>query len=211
MHNASFRWIAAIAALLSLSGEVRAQEASPATEPVAPATTTVILQTTLGEVRVALETERAPITSANFLKYVDEKRLDGTTIYRAVKIGDDGIYGLVQGGVQGDRKRTLPPIAHESPAVTGVGHVDGTISMARGDPGSATADFFFVLGDLRSLDGSPANNDPGYAAFGHVTAGLDVVRAVLDLPRSETADQEVMKGQMLAQPVKIVTVRRAEP
>ncbi len=175
----------------------------------APATTEVVMQTSVGDIRIALETQRAPVTAYNFLRYVDGKRFDDTTLYRAVKIGDDGVYGLVQGGLQGDRKRVFPPIAHEPVATTGVGHVNGTISMARGDPGTATADFFFVLGDLRALDGAPDSSDLGYAAFGHVVEGLDVVRSILDLPRAETADQAVMQGQMLAQPVRIITVRRA--
>jgi peptidyl-prolyl cis-trans isomerase A (cyclophilin A) len=126
-----------------------------------------------------------------------------------VKIGDDSQYGLVQGGLQGDRKRSLPPIAHESPTTTGVSHVSGAISMAREAPGTATADFFFVIGDLVALDGAPGS-DPGYAAFGRVTEGLELLRSVLDLPRAASAANEAMKGQMLAEPIRILTVRRAD-
>ena len=180
-----------------------------AQESAAPALPTVVLQTSLGAIEIELDTIRAPVTAQNFLKYVDANRFDGVTIYRAVKIGDDGKYGLVQGGIRGDRKRAFPPIAHESPSTTGLSHRDATISMAREAPGSATGDFFFIVGDLVSLDGAPARDDPGYAVFGRVTTGMDIVRSILDLPRSETADQEVMKGQMLAEPVKITTARRS--
>jgi peptidyl-prolyl cis-trans isomerase A (cyclophilin A) len=175
-----------------------------------PATTRVLLKTDLGDIEIELETQRAPITAGNFLKYVDGKRFDGATIYRAVKIGDEGKYGLVQGGLSGNPQKVLPPIAHESPAVTGLHSVDGAVSMARNEPGSATADFFFIVGDLLPLDGDPAQEDPGYAVFGHVVSGMDLVRTLLLLPRKDEAQNEVMRGQMLQQPVKILSVRRSE-
>lgn len=184
-------------------------QAAPAAAPAPAATTTVILHTALGDIHIALETQRAPVTAANFLKYVDEKRFDGIDIYRAYKLTDDGKYGIVQGGLQGDRRRVLKPIAHESPQVTGLSHVDGAISMARQAPGTADADFFIVIGDLVSMDGKPDGSDPGYAVFGHVTQGMDVARAMIELPKSEEARNPVMKGQMLATPVKIITARRA--
>lgn len=174
----------------------------------APATVSVLLHTAMGDIQVALEVERAPITAKNFLRYVDAKRFDNITFYRAMKLSEDGKYGIVQGGLQNDPKRVYPKIAHESPQTTGVSHVDGAISMGRNAPGTAQGDFFFVIGDLTSMDGKPDGSDPGYAAFGHVTAGMDVVRAIMELPKSEDARNPVMKGQMLAQPVKILTVRR---
>jgi peptidyl-prolyl cis-trans isomerase A (cyclophilin A) len=82
--------------------------------------------------------------------------------------------------------------------------------MARTNPGTATADFFIVVGDLTSLDARPDGSDPGYAAFGKVTMGMDTVHKMLDLPRSADAGDGSMKGQMLAEPVKILTVRRAQ-
>jgi peptidyl-prolyl cis-trans isomerase A (cyclophilin A) len=175
----------------------------------APATATVVLTTSLGEIHIAVETGRAPVTAGNFLRYVDNKRFDGIDIYRAFKVTEDGKYGLVQGGLQGDTKRMYKPIAHESPQATGLSHVDGAVSMAREAPGSATADFFIVIGDLVSMDGKPDGSDPGYAVFGRVTQGMDLVRSMLDLPRSAEARNPVMKGQMLGPPVKIVTARRA--
>lgn len=183
--------------------------AAEAQAPAAPATTTVIVTTALGEIHIAVETERAPVTAANFLRYVDNKRFDGMTFYRAHKISEDGKYAIVQGGLQGDPKKVYKAIAHESPKATGLSHVDGAVSMARLEPGTAVADFFIVVGDLVSMDGNADGSDPGYAVFGRVVEGMDVVRAMLELPRSADARNPVMKGQMLAQPVKVTTARRA--
>jgi peptidyl-prolyl cis-trans isomerase A (cyclophilin A) len=205
-----------LAGVLMLACVASAQDAGPAAPaperapPTVPPTVAVVLHTALGDIQVALEVQRAPVTAANFLKYVDQKKFDGITLYRAVKIGEEGRYGLVQGGLRGDRKKALPPIVHEAPSATGISHLDGTISMARESPGSATGDFFFVVGDLVSLDGVPSKDDPGYAAFGRVTSGMDIVRSVLDLPRAENPVEPGMQGQILAAPVKILSVRRVE-
>jgi peptidyl-prolyl cis-trans isomerase A (cyclophilin A) len=183
--------------------------APPASPPV-PALVHVLLHTTLGDLRLALEKDRAPLTVRNFLRYVDQKRFDGSAFYRAVRIGDDGKYGLVQGGLRGNPKRVLKPVAHEAPGVTGLSHVSGAVSMARGNPGTATADFFIVLGDLTSLDGKPGGEDPGYAVFGRVVEGMDVVLKMLDLPRAAEGGEGAMKGQMIDRPVRIISVRRSE-
>jgi peptidyl-prolyl cis-trans isomerase A (cyclophilin A) len=187
-----------------------AAPATPAPPPEAAANTRVILQTALGNIILALEQERAPITVHNFLHYVDQKRFDGITFYRAMKVGDEGQYGLIQGGLRGNPKRVFKPIAHEPTTTTGLSHTSGAISMARADPGTANADFFIVVGDLVGLDAQPDRDDPGYAVFGHVVEGMDVVQAILDQPRSEEGEG-VMKGQMIAVPVKILSVRRAAP
>jgi peptidyl-prolyl cis-trans isomerase A (cyclophilin A) len=210
-------WLAACASLCL--GVALAQDtadpaaASPAPQPLtatpAPATVKVVLKTSLGDIVLALETERAPITAANFLRYVDQKRLDGSDFYRAMAVGDDGQYGLIQGGLRGNPRRVLKPIAHESTASTGLSHVSGAISMARAGPGTATADFFIVFGDLVSLDAQPNGGEPGYAVFGHVVDGMDVVHVIFGQPRSPTAGEGIMRGQMLAMPVKILTARRA--
>lgn len=185
---------------------------APVAEPAAPEPVRVVLLTTLGNVTLELDVARAPLTTANFLRYVDQKRFDGIGFYRALPIGEDGRYGLVQGGARGDPKRVLKPVAHESPAQTGLSHVDGAISMARMAPGSATGDFFIVLGGLTSLDGNAAAGDPGYAVFGRVAEGMDVVKQILAQPRDPEAGAESgMKGQMLARPVQVVQARRAPP
>ena len=198
-------------ASVASSAPPQAAAESPAVEPErVPAVVPVVLQTTLGSIRIDVEIERAPVTAANFLRYVDTKRFDGITWYRAMKLDTEGRYGLVQAGLRGDRKRVLKPIAHEAPATTGLSHVDGAVSMARLAPGTATADFFVVIGDLVSLDGKPDSDDPGYAVFGRVTEGMDVIRQMLDLPRDPNAGDAVLKGQMLAAPVRILSVRRSE-
>lgn len=182
---------------------------SPAAPAPRPATVRVLLQTGEGSITVELEKERAPVTTANFLRYVDEKRLDGIVFYRAMKVAPG--YGLVQGGV-GDPRRLLPPIAHEPTSRTGLSHVDGAISMARHEPGSATADFFITVGAMPAMDADPGQpgDNLGFAVFGRVVEGMDVVRRILDAPTSPTEGEGVMKGQMLASPVRILTARRAQ-
>lgn len=174
-----------------------------------PADVRVTVQTSEGAIVVALDRAHAPITAANFLRYVDQKRLDGVTIYRALRFGENG--GLIQGGPRGNPKRVLPPIAHEPTTKTGLSHVAGTISMARFAPGTATADFFILASDISSLDANPAQtgDNAGFAAFGHVVEGMDVVQRIVTLPTSPTAGEGALKGQMLVAPVRIVSVRRS--
>lgn len=189
-----------------------AQEPAPVPAAPAPkaATVRVTLQTSEGAIVLELEKERAPITTANFLRYVDQKRLDGTSFYRAAKVAEG--YGLVQGGTRNDPKRTLPPIAHEPTNRTGLTNNDGAISMARNAPGSAAGDFFLIVGDMSSLDADPSQpgDNVGFAAFGHVVEGMDVVRKILEAPTSPTEGEGVMKGQMLAPQIRILTARRTQ-
>jgi peptidyl-prolyl cis-trans isomerase A (cyclophilin A) len=207
------RRFAMLALFWSCIGVAAAQTATPAVPApvpiVAPATVNVVLTTSEGPITIALEKVRAPRTTANFLRYVDAKRLDGVTIYRAMKIGEG--VGLIQGGARNDPKRLFPPVAHEPTSQTGLSNTDGAISMARGAPGSATADFFIVVGDVSSLDAQPTQpgDNLGYAAFGHVTAGMDLVRRIMVAPTAPNTGPPGMEGQMLAPPIKILTVRRA--
>ena len=170
----------------------------------------VALTTRLGVITLDLAADKAPITVANFLRYVDAKRLDGAAFYRAVHAGSGTAAGLVQGGLRNDPSKTFPPIAHESTTTTGLHHVDGTISMARYDPGSAQGEFFICVGDQLYLDADPTQpgDNLGFAAFGRVTGGMDVARAILAAPTSPTEGEGVMKGQMLSPVVAIVTARR---
>ena len=167
----------------------------------------VVLDTSAGRIIIAVHLSKAPLTARNFLRYVDQKRLDGTSFYRAVGSAD---YGFVQGGTQNDPARILPPVAHEPTTQTGLTHDDGALSMARYAPGSATGDFFIVLGRMPSMDAQPASpgDNQGFAVFAHIVEGMDVVRSIQAGPKSPTAGEGVMKGQMLQQPVKIVTARR---
>jgi len=199
------------AIFLGLLAPAGAQEAGGAPPP--PQTTEVVLETTLGPITVALETERAPVTAGNFLRYAEEGRFDGTVFYRAMHLAwGEQPNGLVQGGTQNDPGRILAPIAHEPTNKTGIRHKAGTISMARYAPGTATGDFSIMLADMPGLDANPEREDPdeqaGFAAFGRVTAGMDVVRAIFDAPIDPDRGEGWMKGQMLAEPVVILRAYR---
>lgn len=202
-----------ISPALAVAQETPLPTASAPTPAPAPAfkTVPVTLTTTAGAITIAVEVERAPVTAANFLRYVDQKRLDGTAFYRAFTYPTAPDYGLLQGGTQGDPKRDLKPIAHEPTTKTGLSHDDGAVSMARHAPGTATGDFTIILGGMTGLDADPsaAGDNHGYAVFGHVTEGMDVVRAIVASPRDPAKGEGVMKGQMLSPTVKILTARRA--
>ena len=193
--------------LLSAAGALLAHPAlaqAPDTRPK------VVVQTGKGAVVLELEQGRAPITVANFLRYVDTGRYDGSTIYRASRADGAPTIGLIEGGLQYDPAKLLPPIAHESTTTTGLSHQDGTISMARDAPGTATADFFICCGPAAYLDANPSapGDNLGYAAFGRVVDGMDIVRAILALPTTGVARNPTMQGQMLDPPVPILSMRR---
>jgi peptidyl-prolyl cis-trans isomerase A (cyclophilin A) len=179
--------------------------------PVAAPGTRVALATPLGVITVALASDKAPITCADFLRYVDAKRYDGGVFYRAMKLAPEpNLNGLIQGGLKNDPAKMFPPIAHEPTTKTGLKHVNGTISLARYDPGSAQAELFFCVGDQPSLDADPTQpgDNQGFAAFGAVTDGMDVARKILVSPTSPTEGEGAMKGQMLSPPIPILTARR---
>lgn len=171
------------------------------------------LVTELGSIIAVIDVKRAPITGTNFIRYVDQKRFDGITFYRAMRLAwGEQPNGLIQAGTRGDPRRVLPPIAHESTSSTGILHKAGTLSMARFAPGTATGDFSIMVSDQPGLDADSAASDPelqaGYAAFGQVISGMDVVRAIFDTPTSLTEGEGALRGQMLAKPVKVLSARR---
>jgi len=190
---------------LLIAGPAVAQEAAPAAPP--PRTQNVLLHTSAGDITIALEVERAPITAGNFLRYVDAHRLDGTEFYRAMHTAPDA--GLIQGGVR-DPRKLYPPIAHEPTSQTGLSHTDGAISAPRLAVGTAQGDFTIMVGDQHYLDAGPgsAGDGLGYAVFGHVVAGMDVVHRILAAPTSPTEGEGVMRGQMLSPRVTILMARR---
>ncbi len=166
----------------------------------------VLLRTALGDIRIEVFTDRAPVTAANFLRSVDENRFRGAAFYRTVTIYNqpDSEFKIevIQGGLGDDPNGLgLPPIEHETTADTGVLHEDGTVSMARSSPGTASSEIFISIGDQPELDyGGRRNPDgQGFAAFGKVVSGIDVVRAI----QAQPAD-----GQMLRAPVEIEQVVR---
>jgi len=189
----------------------------PAPRPVAalplPDIVRIAMVTELGTIELDLDHKRAPITTENFVRYVDQKRLDGITFYRAMHLPwGTPPNGLIQAGLQGDPRRVLRPIAHEPTSQTGITHKAGAISMARFAPGTATADFSILLSDLDGLNADPKSTNPdlqaGFAAFGYVVTGMDVVRRIYAAPLSATKGEGVMKGQMIERPVRVLSVRR---
>lgn len=165
----------------------------------------VRIETSAGPIVVALDAKRAPLTVANFLAYVDGRKLDGEGFYRAMPYGKGG---LIQGGITSDARKLRKPVAHEPTSVSGLKNVAGALVMARGEPGSARSDFFILTTDIPALDASAA--DPGFAVFGRVTEGMDVVKAIFAAPVSATKGEGVMRGQMLEPVVKILKAARVK-
>lgn len=192
--------LAALAAILS--APAFAQLAPFANDDLVP----VAIDTSAGRIVLALDRAHAPVTTANFLKYADAHRYDGENFYRAMKIGDAG--GLIQGGIRSDARKLFPPIAHEPTSQTGLKNVAGTIAMANAGPGTARADFFIMTTDVPSFDATA--DQPGFAAFGHVVEGMDVVKAILASPVSATKGDGPMKGQILDPSIKILKVARVK-
>lgn len=175
----------------------------------------VVMVTQTGNIYLDLYARRAPITVANFLKYVDAGKFDGATFYRAVRLDNqpntEFPIEVIQGGILGPETRAPPelaPIPLEPTSQTGLKHVIGTISMARGAPDTATSEFFISLAVSPALDsGGKRNPDgKGFAAFGKVSEGMDVVRAIQSMTTSKSlgkTDLGVMQGQLLDSPVRI--------
>ena len=191
---------------LLLAGPALAQ--APAVAPASPLPR-VALVTSMGRIVVEVDTAHAPVTARNFLRYVDTRRYDGQQIYRSMKTGDN--IGLIQGGVVTDGRLLYPPIGHEPTSQTGLSHVAGALSAPRGAVGTARSDFTIMASDLHYLDAGPdsgSGDGLGYAVFGRVVEGMDVVRAILNAATSPTEGQGAMRGQMLMPRVRILSARR---
>ena len=170
----------------------------------------VRIKTNHGAIVVELEADKAPITSANFLRYVDTKAYDGGDFYRAAR--DPGGPGL--GVIVGEANRTVrpfPPIHHESTTKTGLRHLAGTLSMGRFEPGTATSNFFICASAEPYLDAHPGakGDNLGYAVFGQVVQGMAVVRKILSLPANAKTQFADQRGQWLKPRVPILSMRRA--
>jgi peptidyl-prolyl cis-trans isomerase A (cyclophilin A) len=168
-------------------------------------TVQVLIETSLGEIVAVVYPEQAPVTANNFLRLVDLQMYDGATFYRVTR--DDNQpnqtvkIDVIQGGLRDDEPASLTPIIHETTQMTGLRHLNGTLSMARSEPGTATSEFFICIGNQPELDfGGRRNPDGvGFAAFGSVVKGMDVVQAIQK--QQDTA-------QYLIEPVKIISIRR---
>ncbi len=194
--------LAALAACLAAS-PLQAQQAAPLTQAPRDDLVRVAIDTSAGRILVALDRGRAPLSVANFLAYIDGKKLDGESFYRAMPYGDGG---LIQGGTTSDARKLRKPVAHESTSVTGLSNVAGALVMAREAPGTARSDFFILTTDIKAFDATAS--DPGFAVFGRVVEGMDVVKAIFAAPRSATKGAGLMKGQMLEPAVKILKATR---
>ena len=180
----------------------------------APQGVRVTMATSLGKIELELYPDKAPITVENFIRLVDGGHLDGGTFYRVVSPENDNgspVISVIQGGI-GDAESPFPPIAHETTAVTGMPHLDGSISMARTGVGTATTEIFICIGDQPALDfGGTRNADgQGFAVFGRVIKGMDVVRAIHNSPADAPTDDEYVKGQSLEDSVIISEIRRSQ-
>lgn len=149
----------------------------------------VLIKTSLGDIEIGIYEKQAPITAANFLRYITEGRFQRATFYRTVRMdnqpNNDVKIEVIQGGLKDDvHSKSLPPIEHETTKKTGILHKDGVISMARNEPGSASSEFFICIGNQPELDfGGKRNPDgQGFAAFGKVIRGMDVVKAIQNQP-----------------------------
>jgi peptidyl-prolyl cis-trans isomerase A (cyclophilin A) len=197
---------AGLAAALLIFTSAPVAAAAPRRAVVYPGLPRVEIKTDFGPIVIALETKRAPITANNFLRYVDTHKFDGTVFYRAARGKSHPDMGLIQGGIDTNIRRSFFPIKHEPTSVTGIKHLDGTVSMARNKPGSAMGDFFITLGPAPGLD---ADGDyAGYAAFGHVVSGMGVARRILALPTYPGGLSLATLGQTIKQPVKIISAKR---
>ncbi|HWT51177.1 MAG TPA: peptidylprolyl isomerase [Caulobacter sp.] len=204
--------LAALGGVAVTPGLAAAQILNLAPTPIVPGPGDVLvsLETSLGAIVIALKAKQAPLTTANFLQYVDGKLYDGASFWRSAKANSPVDYGLIEGGLQSDPKKVLKPVAHEPTTQTGLRHVDGTVSLARREPGSGDSDFFICVGEAPYLDANPAaeGDNVGFAAFGQVIKGMEIVHKILNLPTPGVATNPVMKGQMLDPVVPIVTARR---
>ena len=170
-------------------------------------TTNIAFKTSKGDIIIELYNQIAPITVDNFLRHLDGGYYDGSSFYRTVTHQNDNgspKIEVIQGGL-GNIDKPFPAISHESTNITKLKHEDGTISMSRGEVNSATSDFFICIGSQQGLDfGGERNNDgQGFAAFGKVIEGMDIVRDINGMPSNKKTDNEYVKGQMINNPIII--------
>jgi peptidyl-prolyl cis-trans isomerase A (cyclophilin A) len=209
-----------LSALLALAIAVVACPAA-AQEPK-PGEVVVRIETALGNIEIAVDTKRAPITTGNFLKYVDGGFYDGGRFHRATRPDNytptpphKPAMEIIQAGINPEKRRdAFPPIPLERTSVTGLKHVVGTVSMARTpDADSARSDFFICLDDQPSLDfgGKRFDDGQGGGAFGRVVKGMDVVRKIQQQPveKQGTGPAETLT-QRLSPPVTITRMSRVQ-
>lgn len=166
----------------------------------------IVIETSLGNIDAELYPDKAPVTVAAFLSYADAGYFNNSSFYRVVYndvFGTDDDAGVIQGGIwksNPELLKELPGISHEAPTATGLSHTNGTLSLARTTAGSANAEFFICIGDQTGLDNGESNPDgKGFAAFGKVTSGMDIVRKIHQQPSG---------GDAFDKPVVIRNIKR---
>jgi len=174
----------------------------------------VTLETEMGSIVIEVMIDKAPLSGGDFLTYVEQGHYEGEGFYRVVRANenDNGSpkIDVIPGGLIDD-STGLDPVAHETTEMTGIKHTDGTLSLARDEPGTGSAAYFvIVIGDQPALDyGATRNPDKqGFAAFGRVVSGMDVVRKIHSVPADRFVEEEgYTGGQMLKKPVRIISAR----
>jgi peptidyl-prolyl cis-trans isomerase A (cyclophilin A) len=204
MRQASIVYkIAVAAASILLGGWARAGNAP----------TVVALETELGPIAIEVFEDAAPLSAGSFLAFVDAGLLDGGSFYRTVSPENDNGHppiSVIQGGVKDDGNYPAP-VAHETTEMTGIRHENGIVSLARAEVGTASgAAFFICIGDQPGLDYGGARNPDGqgFAAFGRVVEGMDVVHAVHQREAGGASESAYTQGQILSDPVQILSARR---
>lgn len=172
--------------------------------------TMLLISTEIGDITVEIYPERAPVTAGNFLTHVENGDYTNSVFYRVVRMDNQPHnkvkIEVIQGGLFHDKVvDTIPPIIHETTQETRIQHTDGVISMARNEPGSASTEFFICIGDQPSLDyGGDRNPDgEGFATFGKVVSGMEVVRVIQALPD----ENQYLKEQVLIREISLITSR----
>jgi peptidyl-prolyl cis-trans isomerase A (cyclophilin A) len=166
----------------------------------------VRIETNAGNILVALDPVHAPVTTANFLRYVDAKKYDGSTFYRTVRPGNQASHRpiqVIQGGLDVEHLGPYGAIPLETTTKTGLRNAAGTIAIARDpDPNTGSSEFFINMVDDAILDADKSPDHYGYAVFGRVVKGMDVARRI---------EWSKANGQTLAPPIRIVRIMRVQP
>ena len=169
-----------------------------------------IINTSLGHIKIELYSDKAPITVSNFLRYIKAGAFKNGRFYRVVRLDNDNgnpKIEVIQGGADTDFKE-FAAIPLETTDQTGIKHLDGVLSMARGEPNTATSEFFICIGAQPSLDFAGKRNPDGqgFAAFGRVVEGMQIVKKIHQIRQAQQVDDSYVKGQILAEPVTIFDI-----
>lgn len=211
-----FTAAAAAAAVSAVLLAACSEPAERAGEPAAADQPHAVIETSLGDIRIMLHADRAPVSVSNFLSHMEAGTYEDGSFYRVVRDDNDrpeieSPMNLIQGGWGFEGLPEASGIAHEGTDATGLSHVRGAVSMARYDVGTATTEFFIMLNDTPGLDAGPDGRNPGdeagYAVFGQVVEGIEIAEAIMNSPAGREDAPEGFAHQFLTEPVTIRTIR----